>query len=161
MATRCTHVPFASTSACGKPVLMDGLCCRHIRQKCAVCFEPVGSINTVATKRLTCGHAFHAACITDWFVESSDCPTCRKPQTEDPLVIFKQKVENNIREKFHDAMRSMEAEVEHLRDTLAMQTMFNAFRTQDPSVNRSSDVDDDMVELFVEVTSGFASSSTS
>ncbi len=32
----------------------------------------------------------------DWFVRSDDCPSCRAPQDDDPIVIFKKKVLRTI-----------------------------------------------------------------
>jgi len=58
-------------------------------QTCSVCLEPVGNENT---KRLACGHAFHPSCIMKWFVKSDNCPTCRTPQPDDPLIVFKKEI---------------------------------------------------------------------
>ena len=103
---------------------MDGLCCRHLKQKCLVCLETVGSTNTVTSKRLTCGHAFHPNCITTWFITSDECPVCRCKQPEDPIIVFKDKVEDGMRVKYKDAIDSLEDEVKRLTDTLRMQSMF-------------------------------------
>ncbi len=86
------------------PVLMDGLCVRHLKQKCSVCLEPVGSTNTVNSKRLSCGHAFHVPCIMEWFVESDECPVCRSDQASDPVIAYKRKVEDILRQKYKDAI---------------------------------------------------------
>jgi hypothetical protein len=111
-------------STCGQKVLMDGFCCRHLKQKCLICLEPVGSTNTITSKRLSCGHAYHPGCIIEWFITSDECPSCRCKQPEDPLIVFKEKVENQLRAKYKDAIDSLETEVQRLTDTLRMQSLF-------------------------------------
>ncbi len=117
---------------CGKHVLMDGLCVRHLKQKCLVCLESVSSTNTINSKRLLCGHAFHPNCIMTWFVSSDECPVCRTKQTGDSLLEFKEKVEDVLREKYKDAIDSLEAEVQALKDTLHLQSMFVNARFVEP-----------------------------
>jgi len=115
---------------------MDGLCVRHLKQKCSVCLEPVGSTNTVNSKRLSCGHAFHVPCIMEWFVESDECPVCRSDQASDPVIAYKRKVEDILRQKYKDAIESLENEVQQLKDTLQMQAMFtvHANRSEDDMI---------------------------
>jgi len=113
-------------------VLMDGLCIRHAKQSCSICLEPVGSMNTVKSKRLSCGHAFHVTCIMEWFIESECCPACREKQEEDPIIVFKTKVEDALRLKFKDAIDTLEEENRQLKETLRMQTMFNVAANRDP-----------------------------
>jgi len=117
---------------CGKHVLMDGLCVRHLKQKCLVCLEPVSSTNTINSKRLCCGHAFHPDCIMTWFVTSDECPVCRTKQTGDSLLEFKEKVEDALREKYKDAIESLESEVHALKETLRLQSMFVNARVMVP-----------------------------
>ena len=100
---------------CKNKVLRDGLCCRHLKQQCSICFEDVGSINTSTTKRLSCGHSYHINCILNWFVTSNECPVCRASQDSDQLILFKEKVENELRVKYKDAIDSMEQELGFLR----------------------------------------------
>jgi hypothetical protein len=50
-----------------------------------------------------------------WFEESIECPQCRMEQDDDPIVMFKQNVEENIREKYRDAIRTLELEVARAR----------------------------------------------
>lgn len=50
-----------------------------------------------------------------WFETSIECPQCRMEQDDDPLVVFRTNVEENIREKYRDAVRSLEVEVARLR----------------------------------------------
>ena len=124
----CSH----GDPVCGKSVLMDGLCVRHLKQKCMVCFEPVSSTNTINSKRMCCGHAFHPECIMTWFVTSDECPVCRTKQTGDSLLEFKEKVEDALREKYKDAINSLESEVQALKDTLRLQSMFVNARVSEP-----------------------------
>lgn len=103
---------------------MDGLCVRHVKQSCSVCLEPVLSTNTVNSKRLSCGHAFHVPCIMEWFVESDECPACRTKQHGDPILQFREKSQNVIRARFRDALHSLEEENSRLKETLRLQSMF-------------------------------------
>ena len=97
---------------------MDGFCTRHLKQKCPVCWEKVSSTNSSNSKRLTCGHAFHAHCILEWFVTSDECPVCRTKQTNDPIIQFKSKVEENLREKYRDSIHTYDTEIEILNDRI-------------------------------------------
>jgi hypothetical protein len=94
---------------------MDDYCPRHLKQKCAICFEKVPSTNSAKTKRLSCGHSFHLNCILNWFVTSDCCPVCRKEQTKDVLISFKNKIENEMRDKYRDAILTYEHEIRRLR----------------------------------------------
>ncbi len=117
---------------CGKSVLRDGLCVRHLKQKCLVCLEPVSSTNTINSKRLVCGHSFHPNCIMNWFVTSDECPVCRAKQPGDSMLEFKEKVEDALREKYKDAIDSLEGEVQALKETLRLQSMFVNARFVEP-----------------------------
>ena len=99
---------------CKGKVILDGKCCRHLTQKCSICFEDVKSTNTCNTKRLTCGHSYHTDCILNWFVTSNECPVCRVKQ-DDPILSFKERVEDNLREKYRDAIESLQSEVMEMR----------------------------------------------
>lgn len=116
MAT-CTWVG-STGKACTNTILMDGFCTRHLKQKCPVCWEKVSSTNSSNSKRLTCGHAFHAHCILEWFVTSDECPVCRTKQTNDPIIQFKSKVEENLREKYRDSIHTYDTEIEILNDRI-------------------------------------------
>jgi hypothetical protein len=50
-----------------------------------------------------------------WFETNDECPVCRTEQDTDPLIIYKRHVEDNIREKYRDAIRSLEHQVQILR----------------------------------------------
>lgn len=114
---RCNHTS-SNGKECTNSILMDGFCTRHLKQKCSICWEKVSSTNSVNSKRLTCGHAFHAKCIMEWFITSDDCPTCRAKQVRDPLITFKSKVEENLRSKYRDSIHSYESEIERLNDRI-------------------------------------------
>ena len=62
-------------------------------------------------KKLKCKHMFHAKCIMKWFETSIECPQCRMEQDDDPIVVFRKNVEDNIRNKYKDAVRSLQEEV--------------------------------------------------
>ena len=100
---------------CNNNVLMDGLCVRHLKQKCSICFENVKSLNSLSTKRLTCGHSFHLNCILGWYVHSDECPVCRRKQNRDPLITYRDNVEEKMRKKYKDAIRTLEIELIKLR----------------------------------------------
>lgn len=102
---------------CKNNILMDSLCSRHLKQKCAICFEQVPSTNSPNHKRLNCGHAFHLKCILGWFIESDECPICRKIH-KDCILDFKETIENNLRIKYMDAIKSLEKENRKLRKML-------------------------------------------
>jgi len=46
-----------------------------------------------------------------WFEESIECPQCRMEQDDDPIVVFRKHIEDNMREKYRDAIRSLENEL--------------------------------------------------
>ena len=100
-----------SLENCKNNALMDNLCNRHLKQKCSICFEPVRSTNSASTKRLICGHSFHLKCILNWFLESDECPVCRTKHTRDPIMSFKHKLEEKLRKKYSEAIKSLEREL--------------------------------------------------
>jgi len=100
---------------CSSSVLMDGFCTRHLKQKCSICWETVPSTNSAKHKRLKCGHAYHLNCILGWFKESQLCPVCRKDNSSDDLIKFKNEIENKMRKTYRDAIRSLEKENKTLR----------------------------------------------
>lgn len=106
--TRCKHkIPEGETQ----------LCTRHHNNKCLVCFEVM---NDGSKKELTCKHTFHTSCIMQWYAESGTCPICRVEQSDDPLLQFKDVVEENLRMKYKDAIQSMEQEIQELKEYIAM-----------------------------------------
>jgi hypothetical protein len=50
-----------------------------------------------------------------WFETNDECPVCRTEQDTDPLIIFKHHVEDNIRVKYREAIKSLEHHVHVLR----------------------------------------------
>ena len=58
---------------------------------------------------------FHTKCIMKWFETSIECPQCRMEQDDDPIVMFRKSIEDTMREKYRDAIRSLEAEVQRAR----------------------------------------------
>ena len=70
---------------CKNLILMDNYCPRHLKQKCAICFEKVPSTNSAKNKRL------------QWFKESDECPICRKKQTSDSIIKFRNDIEDRMR----------------------------------------------------------------
>lgn len=99
---------------CKNVILRDDYCTRHLKQQCSICFESVPSTNSASHKRLKCGHAFHLDCIIQWYVESDVCPVCRQKQIHDPLIQYKNKIENNIRKIYRDAIISLQTELRQI-----------------------------------------------
>ena len=44
-----------------------------------------------------------------------ECPQCRMEQDDDPIVVFRKNIEDNMREKYRDAIRSLEVELARAR----------------------------------------------
>ncbi|XWS72086.1 hypothetical protein CRYUN_Cryun02cG0010400 [Craigia yunnanensis] len=46
---------------------------------CSVCMESFCQSEDVASRKVSCGHAYHHKCITDWLLNgnSNSCPLCR------------------------------------------------------------------------------------
>lgn len=97
---RCKHKP-----------KVNGLCTMHNKDKCPVCFELLQR----NTRNLSCGHVFHENCITQWYVTADSCPVCRVDQGKDNYIKFKNLVEDNMRDKYKDAIESLENEITRLR----------------------------------------------
>lgn len=100
---------------CTNSVLMDGLCSRHLKQKCSICWENVPSTNSSKHKRLNCGHAFHFDCILQWFKTSDECPVCRKNCSKDSIIIFRNNIEEDMRKLYYDAIKTLENEIKKLK----------------------------------------------
>ena len=96
---------------CKRPAIEDGRCHAHLSQTCAVCLEATKR----SDKKLKCKHMFHSKCIIKWFETSIECPQCRMEQDDDPIVVFRKNIEDNMREKYRDAIRSLEVELARAR----------------------------------------------
>jgi hypothetical protein len=106
----CSSVTLNGTK-CKQKAVEDGKCRAHVANTCAVCLEQTKRTD----KKLKCKHVFHNRCITTWFETSIECPTCRMEQDDDPLVVFRKHIEENMREKYRDAIRSLEVELARAR----------------------------------------------
>ena len=106
----CSSVTLNGTK-CKQKAVEDGKCRAHLSNTCAICLEPTKRTD----KKLKCKHVFHNRCITTWFETSIECPTCRMEQDDDPLIVFRKHVEENMREKYRDAIRSLEVELARAR----------------------------------------------
>ena len=100
-----------SGKKCSKKAVSGGKCRCHEPKTCAVCLEETTRLD----KKLKCKHMFHSKCIIKWFETSIECPQCRMEQDDDPIIIFRKNVEENMREKYRDAIKSLEAEVARIR----------------------------------------------
>ena len=96
---------------CKQRAVEDGKCRAHLLHTCAICLETTKRTD----KKLKCKHSFHPKCIMKWFETSIECPQCRMEQDDDPVVVFRKNVEENIREKYREAIKSLEAEVVRAR----------------------------------------------
>jgi len=106
---QCTSLTLTGRK-CRKPILLDGKCCVHHQQTCAICLENVLSINSKSTHRLNCGHSFHTPCIIRWYETSNECPTCRAEQ-RDEYIVLKMATEERMRLVYIDAIRSLELQI--------------------------------------------------
>lgn len=111
-AQRCSAVTATGTK-CRNQAVRDGKCSAHLSRTCVVCLEDIGS-KTGARKKLSCKHEFHTKCIFTWFETSDECPLCKTEQDSDPIIVFKKHVEENIRFKYREAIKSLEADVARL-----------------------------------------------
>ncbi|XP_050217880.1 uncharacterized protein LOC126668742 [Mercurialis annua] len=51
----------------------------HDDEVCIVCMEIFESSSGITSgKQITCGHVYHAACISSWLSYSNCCPLCRR-----------------------------------------------------------------------------------
>lgn len=109
---QCAHVT-KSGHRCKRQCKGEGnKCTQHTQYTCPVCFEVITKKDRM---ELTCKHAFHRKCIIQWYVESNTCPVCRIPQKNDDFVLFKAMVQDNMRQKYKDAIQSLEQEIHSLR----------------------------------------------
>ena len=114
MSQQCQFVK-ANGLRCKVTVKNGDLCRHHIDSKCPICFESIKTSNM----KLSCEHKFHDSCITQWFVSADNCPVCRIPQLKNHLIQFKNMVQDDMREKYKDAIESLESENQMLRFRIA------------------------------------------
>jgi len=96
-----------SGKKCKHMAIQDGKCRIHSQHACTICLE----LTNRSDRKLKCKHMFHDKCIIKWYEESIECPTCRMEQDDDPLIIFRKNIEENIRIKYKDAIKSLEYEL--------------------------------------------------
>jgi hypothetical protein len=65
---------------------------------------------------------FHPSCIMTWYETSIECPVCRMEQDDDPIVVFRSHVEDNLNEvheeivsNYKEVIRGLEAENRSLK----------------------------------------------
>ena len=109
---RCIHV-IKNGNRC-KILAKNGEYCYRHEQKteCPICFE---SVEKLDKKILPCGHGFHTDCLLHWFVTADSCPVCRVKNAGDEFVRFRDLVADNLREKYKDAIESLEKDIRVLR----------------------------------------------
>lgn len=107
----CSSVTKTGTK-CKKKAVEDGKCLAHTPNNCTICLD---EISRPESRQLKCKHKFHTKCIMTVFETSIECPLCRMEQDDDPIVIFRKNVEENLREKYRDAIKTLEAEVARAR----------------------------------------------
>lgn len=106
----CKFITKAGTR-CKHKSKTNGFCTLHNKDECPVCFEIVFRNK----KTLNCSHVFHEECITQWYVTADTCPVCRVAQGKDMFIRFRNMVEDNMRDKYKDAIDSLEGEIFRLR----------------------------------------------
>jgi hypothetical protein len=50
-----------------------------------------------------------------WFQTSNACPVCRVAQVDDPIIKFKDSVEDNLRLVYQDAIQTLERQLAQQR----------------------------------------------
>lgn len=45
-------------------------------QDCAICFQPM--LESCELQKLSCGHRFHHACVSEWLLRKASCPLCKQ-----------------------------------------------------------------------------------
>jgi hypothetical protein len=50
-----------------------------------------------------------------WYETNDECPVCRTEQDTDTIIIFKRRVEDAIRIRYRDAIRTLEQQLQNLR----------------------------------------------
>lgn len=109
---RCIHV-IKNGNRCKLLAKNGEYCYRHEKEtECPICFESIGKLDK---KILPCGHGFHTNCLLHWFVTADTCPVCRIKNSGDEFVRFRDLVADNLREKYKDAIDSLEREIRILR----------------------------------------------
>ena len=58
---------------------------------------------------------FHVDCLLRWFVNADTCPVCRESSPGDMWVKFRELVADDIREKYKDAIESLEHDLRVIR----------------------------------------------
>lgn len=122
MDTRCIHVT-KKGSRCSFRQKRDGYCLKHVKEKCPICFE---LIQNDGMHVLSCGHKFHRSCMLSWYAESNVCPICRNEQ-KDEILDFKEKVKENMRNLYRDALESNDREIQRLRRILGSRGQYTSF----------------------------------
>lgn len=91
---------------------------RKTNNICVICLNGVRR----SDKILRCKHMFHPSCIMTWYETSIECPVCRMEQDDDPIVVFRSHVEDNLNEvheeivsNYKEVIRGLEAENRSLK----------------------------------------------
>jgi len=121
MSNKCLYVTLKGHKCKFSAKTEDGYCLKHSKEQCPICFEIVSNADK---KRLTCKHTFHLGCISTWYVQADSCPVCRTEQPDDEYIKFKTQVEDNMRDKYKDALDSMDDEVRRLRRAIRYRPAF-------------------------------------
>ena len=112
MSTRCTHILQSGVQCKMKARDDQKRCKRHTQHTCPVCFEIVDKEDKMT---LMCEHTFHMSCILTWFVEGDTCPVCRVSQQNNELIIFREQIQESMRQKYKDAIDSLEYDLRQMR----------------------------------------------
>ena len=114
METDCCKIITKAGRRCKHKAGLNGVCTMHNKDTCPICFEIVHKHSKV----LSCSHNFHEECILQWYITSDTCPVCRVEQGKDKYIKFRNMVEDNMRDKYRDAITSLEAEITRLRHSV-------------------------------------------
>ena len=108
---KCIHVRKNGKRCKLKALTTGEYCYRHVEEACPICFDPI-TLND--KKILPCGHTFHTQCLLRWFVTGDSCPVCRESASGNEWVQFRELVAEEMRERYKDALDSMEQEIRTL-----------------------------------------------
>jgi hypothetical protein len=104
---KCSALTLLGKKCTKRVTCEDGTCTQHTKHTCSICLEPLKASKVLST----CHHKFHIECINEWFLEQETCPVCRSDQVMDQMVQFRMAVEERMRLKYRDAIRSLEEEL--------------------------------------------------
>lgn len=97
---------------------------------CVICADGLSELGTAVAK-LSCGHAFHDACIREWLTRRHTCPTCRLELEVDDVKYLRSIGLDGEADEMERVQREEQAE-ELEREAAARRRWVDAMRRGDP-----------------------------